>query len=177
MHPPDHRSKALEKLHPRARLGWVGMERDADDENINKGQFALLQLYPKRAEVLYEPWNGRGPVFGSHFDPLQWQPCWLANFDPQEVFNGEFLAKVKRWMTPMSKRVKESAIEKGKALEAEVSDITGDAGERLYWAAQKATDRPNVVAKRHMGAEDKAVLSGDNPPVDFTETFVPQALR
>lgn len=176
MHPPEWICKELERLHPQLRLGWVGQERRRPDEDLNKGCFALIQLYHSRdhARTYFTPWHtvdNRGPVYGSRFDPLARFPIYLADIEPADVFSGACLPAIKRWMRPMKERYMESAKEKGKQYEAEVQDMAEGAADYMLWSANKpdsTSDR--TVTNAEVTEYDKAVLRGEVKK-DLTEAF------
>lgn len=163
MYPRPEATEHLERLHPTARLGWKGTS------------FALLELYPARAvdHLLYERWNDKGPVYGSPYDPLAQVPVWLADFDPEEVQSMDFLDKVKRWLTPIKKRVRDSALAKGRELESTMRDTAGEYGEKLYRDAQRSCESGVPTPKKFLTDEDKKVLSGDHGH-SLEEVFLPK---
>jgi len=46
MYPPQHICKAVARLHPSFRIGWMGRSPE-DAEELNPGAFALIKLRPK----------------------------------------------------------------------------------------------------------------------------------
>lgn len=175
MIPPTWICKELERLHPQLRLGWVGKPREGDE--LNQGFFALIQLYHSRdaERTFFTPWHtieNRGTIYGSRFDPLMRLPIYLADIEPADVFSGACLPAIKRWMRPMKERHMESAIEKGKAYEAEVQDMSEGAADYMLWSANKpdsTSDR--TITNADVTEHDKAVLRGETKR-DLTETFV-----
>ena len=166
MQAPTDAIEALERLHPQARLAWFPMHRQPGVDEINYGEFALIELVDrsKRQQLgdrfLYEEWTA--PLFGRSYDSTRFVPVWLANFNKAEVFGGSFVVKVRRWMTNMKKRMVDSAKEKGREYESEVQDLAGELGEKMYSDAQKSTDRPPVIANKFITAEEKATLTDDS---------------
>ena len=90
MEAPRWITEELYKLHKEARLGWAGVDRGPDDD-LNKGKFALIQLYHVRdaARTFYgDFWGDRGPIFGRSYDRLQKVPILLSLIEPAYVFSG-----------------------------------------------------------------------------------------
>lgn len=163
MEAPRHITDKLYDLHKQVRLGWVGEDRGPEDE-LNKGKFALIQLYHRRdAERTYygDPWNDRGPIFGRSFDRLARVPIMLHLIEPEDVFSGKVVVDLKRWMTPIGKRMLESARERGKQYQTEVDNLAGEMGSRMYWDAHHGGSATIPEAQKFLTAEDKAVLSGE----------------
>lgn len=182
MEAPRHICEALYKLHQQARLGWVGADRLSPDEDLNKGQFALLQLYHRRdAERTYygDPWNDRGPVFGRPYDRLMRVPIMLHLIHPQDVFSGKVIFDVKRWMMPIRERVELAAVERGKAYQDELDNLAGEIGSEMYWSAHNGGSATINTPYKDLTAEDKAVLGGEtirgveNTFVDNLKTGAP----
>lgn len=160
MEAPKFITEALYRLHPQARLGWVGQDRGPKDD-LNKGHFALIQLYMRRdAERTYygDPWNDRGPIFGRRYDRLARVPILLFLIDPKDVFSGKIIADVRHWMKPIKQRVEEAAIERGKAYQAELDNLAGEIGSEVYWRTKHGESA--VTPGVQMTAEDKAVAAG-----------------
>lgn len=187
MHAPSHITEALFAIHPQARLGWLGEERLSPEEPLNKGKFALLQLYYKHAaERTYygELWNDRGPVFGRPYDHAMRVPIMLALLDPMQVLNGAFLCAcdgclsginpcprlycqhqhdgvlIRRWMMPMYERGLRAAEEKGREYQTQLDNLAGELGSEVYWEAKRNGAVINTPHKA-LTADDKAVLGGE----------------
>lgn len=143
MHPPAHIVAKLQELHPQARLGWVGKDKRDPDE-LNAGNFALLQLYHQRdaSRTYLEAWGDRGPVFGKDYDRLSRVPVWVKNFTKQEVFSGAILDDVKKMLRPVRERYEVSALQKGSQQASAMRDLAGEAGQFLWHTSQK---RDNAV--------------------------------
>lgn len=175
MHPPAWVLKRLQELHPQVRLGWVGEDRKGPDDDINKGHFALIQLYHSRdASRTYfgDSWNARGPIFGKPFDPLQREPRYLMDVSKGDVCQGRVIEMLKRWMRPMRERFMESAVQKGRDYASQVSDQAGQMGSEMYWRAQQTSaTRPEPLAKKFLTKADKKKLSGESE-VNLADTYM-----
>jgi hypothetical protein len=154
---------ALRELCPDARWAWYGKPKHGESEELNRGQFALLQLYRRHeaSGALYEQWGDKGPIFGAPFDRDRYEPLWLANFTPEDVFALRFVPVVRRWMRPLRARLVESAQQRGLDYENEIKQLAGRIGDEMWWRSQRSTDTPIVVPKKFLTKEDKAVLCGD----------------
>lgn len=122
MYAPAHACKALFRLHPQLRIGWVGRDKRNEDD-FNRGSFAVVQLYhiqdagtPDEPVGYREFWhvapflteNGelynrridRGPIYnrlgGStpDWDPLFRVPMFIMTLDEQFKYaNGEVIKR------------------------------------------------------------------------------------
>lgn len=182
MHAPDHICEALYRLHPQVRLGWVGADRLSPDEDLNKGQFALLQLYHARdaARTFYgDPWGDRGPVFGRPYDRLMRVPIMLHLVHPRDVFSGRIVMDVRHWMKPIKQRVEEAALERGRDYQRKLDDLAGEIGSEMYWNSHNGGSATITAPYKDLTAEDKAVLGGEtikgvqNTFVDAMKTNAP----
>jgi hypothetical protein len=174
MHAPEWVCNELYRLHPQVRLGWVGQDRSGPDDELNKGKFALIQLYAVRdSERTYfgDAWNDRGPIFGKTYDRLFRIPRILELIEPEDVFSGKIVMLLKRWMTPIKNRVTDSRREKGRKYKAQLDDLAGAMGEELYWKGQHATSRPPVVANKFLSDKEKAIINGDVPSKISENTY------
>jgi hypothetical protein len=169
MHPPKWVEIELERIMGQARLGWDG----------ERQKFALIELRKKREQIerdlsIGTPWkSSQGPIFGSRYDLLSEVPIYIISIDIEDVFSGKILALTKRWMTPFKDRVMDVCLEAGKETEAEMQDLTGEAGEYLDWHAHQSwATSDNSLHLGDVTEADKKVLSGEGKH-DFTETFVP----
>jgi hypothetical protein len=174
MHPPQWVVTEIERVNPWARLAWSGEER-APDEPLNKGSFAIIDLYPRRmADRTYKTlWDGRGPVFGGDYDRLTRVPVWIENVHPRDVFNGAIVPRIRYLMTDIRERVEVGWSEARKQRREETRELAGQAGEHLYWSAQKSTDPAPTVADKFVSNEDKARTAGDWQHKDETEKAPP----
>ena len=172
MHPPEFMCKALERIHPQLRLGWIGKDHQPG-EALNQGCFALIQLYHTRdaERTFFTPWGDTGPIFGSKYDLLSRTPIYLADIAPEDVFSGAFLAIVRKWMKPMKERYMESAVEKGKAYESANQEQAEAQADLMLWNA-KQTDATSdrTITNSDVTEADKAVLRGETKQ-DLTQAF------
>lgn len=159
---------ALARLYSSARLAWMGQEREFAGQ-LNAGVFALLDLYAKHEAKfkVYEPWGDRGPVYGKPWDKDKFVPLLLATFTVEEVQSLSFMPVVRRWMTPIHRRMYESARERGEAFDRKVSNLTGEAGEKAWHDIQHSTHSGATVAKKHATYEERE-------PVSFKNAFMPR---
>lgn len=176
MHPPEWICKELERIHPHLRLGWVGYARKSGEDELNKGVFALIQLYHSRdaSRTFYTLWEtveNRGPVFGSRYDPLSRTPIYVSELAPEDVFSGACIPMIRRWMRPMKQRYMESAVAKGKQYESDNQDLAEAQADYMLWHANKtdgSSDR--TITNADLTKHDKAVLAGETKK-DLTSTF------
>ena len=132
MRPPEWVSLDVERENKYARLAWHGEEQ----------QFAVVDLVPAPLvkRMIKEPWGNRGPVFGSYFDRLRRVPVWVDNVDTSDVMSGRVAHLVRRWSTPLKKRL-EDRHEATKREQADsVSNVAGEMGEEMYWRAQRSSE-------------------------------------
>jgi len=163
VHAPEWVSKELERLHPQARLGWIGQDRLSSEEPLNKGSFFLLQLYhPRDAErTLHFAWDSAGPIWGSRFDPLRRVPFIMRPLTKEEVFSGQVLQIVREMMMPLKERIYSGLEREGRELEEGLNDLCGSAGEKMYWDS-KRLDHAVPLADKFISEEDRALESGEN---------------
>lgn len=182
MEAPSHITEALYRLHPQVRLGWIGEDRLSPDEPLNKGKFALLQLYHVRdAERTYygDPWGDRGPVFGRPYDRLMRVPIMLHLVSAEDVFSGRIVFDVKRWMMPIRQRVEDAARERGREYQRQLDDLAGEIGSEMYWEAHNGGSATLTTPYKDLTDDDKAVLGGEtirgveNTFVDNMKTNAP----
>ena len=165
MHPPSSVCESLYRLHKWARLGWVGEDRKGPADDLNKGSFALLQLYHQldAKETFYgDPWGDRGPVFGRSYDRLMRVPIMLTLVSNEDVFSGKIVPMLKQWMKPIAQRMLAGAKEKGEKYQDALDDLAGQQGEHLYWRSMRPNAaRPMPIAQKFLTPHDKAVIAGD----------------
>lgn len=173
MHPPSWICKELERIHPQLRLGWVGRDRSGPADELNKGSFALIQLYHQRdaSRTFFTPWNATGPVFGTDYDRLARVPVYLADIEPQDVFSGACIPLIRRWMRPLKERVVEAQVAKGREYESSNQDLAEAQTDYMLWHASKSDMSDRTVTNSDLTAHDKAVLDGATKQ-DLTEAFV-----
>lgn len=162
MHPPKHILDKLQEMHKWVRIGWLASPRQGP-EDLNAGYFSLLQLYHKRdADVTFlVPWEDRGPVYGKEYDRLTRVPIWLANITKEEMFSGDVIDMLKRWMIPMSKRKTDSEIAKGKEVTSAIKDIARDKADYLMWKARETSgEGAPVIANKFLTRDDVETLNG-----------------
>ena len=164
MIPPEWVCKKIEQVHPNARLGWVGEDRESPDDELNKGAFAIVQLFSPRAatRMICEEWNTQGPLYGSRFDKLAFTPVWITNISKQDVFSGKVIALLSRWITPVQERLDEVNVQRGRDYESFIDDVSHEMGTELYKNAQKSSSTCRTVAKKHVTAEEKAKILGED---------------
>lgn len=162
MHPPNWVVEKLEEIEPSTRLGWVGEDRTSPDDELNKGTFAILQLFRKRAskKMICERWKGRGPVYGSSYDLLTHDPVWIINVSKEDVFSGKVVALLKRWVTPIQERLDAVNVQRGRDYESNIQDMAHELGTELYRKAQASSDSCRYVANKHVTQKEKDIVSG-----------------
>lgn len=163
MEPPRHILQALEALHPQVRIGWVGKPR-ANSEELNAGEFHLLQLYFKRdaPRCFHDPWNDRGPVYGSRYDKLMYTPFRLAELTPRDVFGGHVVTILKSMLGDFDKEQREQRSEYGRDWDRYINDMAREAADRLLWEDnQTSAARGSAnISYSDTTEDDKKVLEG-----------------
>ena len=103
----------------------------------------------------------RGPIFNreggtrADWDSAFRVPIFVATLDKsygmsiEDVLSGRFLSDVRRWMVPIQRRVRESAIEAGKTLESKASDVAGQMTDHLAYQANKTDATTVIMANKH----------------------------
>ena len=154
--------EALASIHAPARWAWWGDETEDDDE-LNRGSFALLELYPKHEvdNQLYERWNDKGPIYGAPFDRDRFVPLLLWSFTPEEVESRRFVPVIRDWLTPMRKRMIDTAMERADNYEGRVASLSGEMGNHLHWLSQRNNSSPNTAARKFLTPAERAALAGD----------------
>jgi hypothetical protein len=171
--PPDA-VDALHRLHPAARLGWHGLFKKSQGKGeLNEGRFSLLELYLKKESelIMYEPWDDRGPVYGKPYDRDSYNLHWLADFSIEDVCSGAFIKVIEGWRSPLHKRLWESARDKGAAMDKRTADLAKEMSAFLRWRGNKSSWGPVIVPRKHMTAEDKALLRGEVEIPSFKDDF------
>tara|TARA_B100000809_G_C14971196_1_gene470996 strand:+ start:122 stop:667 length:546 start_codon:yes stop_codon:yes gene_type:complete len=163
MNPPNWVVNKLEEIEPSTRLGWIGEDRISPDDEPNKGSFALLQLFRKRAtkKLICDRWKNRGPVFGSRYDPLTHDPVWIINISKEDVFSGKAISLLRRWVTPIQERLDEVNVQAGRNYESTIQDMAHELGTELYKNAQASSDSCRYVANKHITKKEKDIISGE----------------
>jgi len=174
-HAPSWVTDQVQQIHHRARIGFDPWQPGQTGE----GQFYLLQLFHRKdAEKTYSGyWNYRGPIFGKDFDRLTYTPITIAKLSHLDVYQGGVITKLKEWIIPIRKRIRENRETLGNLYDREATEISGAAGEELYWRAKKSIFGPQVVAKKFLTKEDKDVLCGDKMERDrikMRESLLPK---
>ena len=103
----------------------------------------------------------RGPVFNRNggcspdWDPAFRVPVFVATLDKdyelstEQVLSGEFLVDVKRWMTSIERRMRESARAKGRALASTIDDVGHTVAGDLVRESNKTDAATVVMANKH----------------------------
>ena len=103
----------------------------------------------------------RGPIFNreggtrADWDSAFRVPIFVATLDSaygmtiEDVLSGRFLSDVRRWMVPIERRVRESAIEAGRSLESKADDIAGQMSDHLAYEANKTDAATVIMANKH----------------------------
>jgi hypothetical protein len=174
MHPPQHELDRIQKLHPWARLGWIGRKRTSPDD-LNVGDFYLVQLISQRAAQFEynEPWADKGPIYGKAYDPLQRVPFMMAGpFPAEDIYSGAVTAALELLLRPPQDRVYKSQRSKGEQMDDDVTQLAGEMGEYLWWKANQTDAMSNrATPAKDVTAEEKAVLTGERMR-DLKNTFV-----
>lgn len=168
MEPPKWVSEEIERIHPRARVGWIGAPRVDEDVDGPNGFFMVLQLYHRRdaEHTLYQRWDKAGPIYGSDFDPLTWVPIIKFPVSPMDMCQGRVLPRLKEEMRPFRERILLAAQEDDAAYERQFDDLCSEIGEKLYHKACLGTaDRGPDLARKFVDQDTKDILTGD---VDLT---------
>jgi hypothetical protein len=144
MHAPTWLTKELVRRHPEYRLAWAGRPAEADE--LNAGDFALVQLYPiSRVGSLTDPdifeelWDvttradeygrvlrvraNRGPIFNAKggtrpdWDPLFRIPVYKFDFGEQGIDLYKFFGG--GWLNTLSRALRGKALLEAQDREAE----------------------------------------------------------
>ena len=103
----------------------------------------------------------RGPIFNKKGGTrLDWDsafrvPIFVATLDEaydistNDVLTGRFLDVVRRWMIPIKRRVRESAIEAGRNLESKANDVAGEIADAVQFEANKPDASTVIMANKH----------------------------
>ena len=177
MYPPQHVLDEIQEIHPQIRVGWIGYDRSGPDEELNKGDFYLIQLVPKRAMGLEfnEPWGDKGPIYGQDWNRMDRVPFMAAGpLDTEDMFSGAVCKTLRKLCSKSAwQRRVDSAAEKGNEYDRQVTDLAGEIGEHLWWQAnQTGHTGPDKVANKHLTPDEKAVLNGDSKK-DLKNSFMP----
>ena len=131
----------------------------------------------------------RGPIFDKNggtrrdWDNLSRVPVFVATLDEQygmsteDVLSGKFLSSVKLWMTPIERRMRESAREKGRQLAGVMDDVAHEATNDLLKSSQRSDAATVIMANKHaredivnlekkVEARGKVEDSFELPPLD-----------
>lgn len=163
MEPPKHILDAIEAVHPMVRIGWEGRERKTDDE-LNAGQFHLIQLYHQRdaSRCFHDPWRNRGPLYGSRYDPLKYVPFRIETLEHKDVFGGRVVEMVKGMMGDFYSELVAARSEQGRDWDRYIHDLATEAADRMFFENNKTdATRGLPTPYKCTTEEDKAVLSGE----------------
>ena len=131
----------------------------------------------------------RGPIFGKNgstrrdWDNLFRVPMFIATLDESfgmgtdDVLSGRFLESIRLWLTPIERRMRESAREKGRDLSGAIDDVAHEATADLLKSAQKSDAASVIMADKHarsdvvnlekrVEAQGKVEDSFELPPLD-----------
>jgi hypothetical protein len=163
MHAPQWVLDEIERVNPLARLGWAGEDRESKDEPLNKGMFAVLDLYPKRlADRTFKTlWGDRGPVFGSYYDPLERIPVWISNIAPEDVFSGAVIGIIKRYCEDIQERLDRTWREEQEQQRKMKKELAGEVGSYMYWQSKRESNATNTLPQKFVTQEEKARAAGD----------------
>jgi hypothetical protein len=106
----------------------------------------------------------RGPIFNRDggtvpdWDPIFKKPVYVANFDDfdvpiERVLDGSILRLLEHWLTPIERRVRESAREKGRQLDRDADAMAGEMTDYLWREAQKSDAASSPMAYKHAKEE------------------------
>ena len=111
----------------------------------------------------------RGPVFSKNgtthrdWDNLSRVPVFVATLDEsynittKDVLSGKFLDSIRLWLTPIERRMRESAREKGRQLAGVMDDVAHEATSDLLKASHRSDAASVTMANKH-AKEDIAKL-------------------
>jgi len=103
----------------------------------------------------------RGPIFNKEGGTrMDWDsafrvPIFVATLDEayeistNDVLTGRFLDTVRRWMIPIKRRIRESAIEAGRNLESKADDVAGEIADAVKFEANKPDASTVIMANKH----------------------------
>jgi hypothetical protein len=146
MYPPVHICRALKRIHPWIRLGWVG----------EKNLFGLVQLYYVRDAVksYRDPWLQQGPLFSSSgrpeyhdWDGVFRKPMHIIDIPIEDVYSGKVVRSVQQWLRPIAARVKDSLDKHQQDTKAYFDSVTEGMTEDILFRSRNANHAP-IVAKK-----------------------------
>jgi len=133
--------------------------------------------------------TNRGPIFNKSggtrrdWDDLSRVPVFVATLNEdyemstEDVLSGRFLESVRLWMTPIERRMRESAREKGRQLAGVMDDVAHEATSDLLKSSHRSDAASVVMANKHaredviklekkVEARGKVEDSFELPPLD-----------
>ena len=152
MHVPGSVCRQLYRLNKQLRFAWFGAERPLDSEELNCGDFALVQLYhisdagtPDEPNTFFQRWEPEyGPVWSKDgrglpdWDVLFRVPIFIARcgdfgITKYDVMSGAAVKVVEEWF----KRTREKAavLERkrmGRELVSRLDDVAGGITDSLW---------------------------------------------
>lgn len=103
----------------------------------------------------------RGPIFGKNgtthrdWDNLSRVPVFVATLDEsygmgtEDVLSGKFLDSIRLWLTPIERRMRESAREAGRNLAGVIDDVSHEASSDLLKESHKSDAASVIMANKH----------------------------
>lgn len=169
MYVPKWMIEKIEGLNSSLRLGYYG--------GIDLAVIQLLPVKVAEATLIGNPWNNRGPIYGTKFDRVTQVPMHIVDLPIKEVFYDfdSVYSKLKRWLRPFKERVLEDAAEEGREYEDGVRELAEELGDYLYWHAnQTGSGGVEAMPKKFLTPEEKEVLNGDaREKNSLVDSFMP----
>jgi len=162
MQPPQWVVDKIAEVYPKARLGFCGGTH-----------YALCELWRVREEsVIGRDFDGH--LYGADYDKLFFRPRHIIDVAPEHVFSGAVVDHVRTMLTSFKDRQLAKLQAAGKAEDDELQDMAEEQGHELYMQAQRSYHRPQVVAKKFLTNDDRAVLSGEAADsIDIANSYMP----
>jgi len=158
MHVPQAVCRQLYRLNKQLRFAWFGAERPVDSEELNCGDFAIVQLYhisdagtPDEPNTFFQRWEREyGPIWSkdgrglTDWDPLFRVPILVARcgdfgVTKSDVLSGAVIPVVEEWYRRT--RTKAAALERkrmGRELASRLDDVADGITDNLWSLGSKS---------------------------------------
>lgn len=125
----------------------------------------------------------RGPIFNKNggtkrdWDNLSRVPVFVATLDeeydmgPDDVLSGRFLDSIRHWMTPIERRMRESAREAGRTLSGAIDDVAHEVSADLVKESHKSDAATVIMANKHAKADMVAAEKATEMRGDIKDAF------
>ena len=138
MVPPAWVLNKLVEIEPSIRLGWDGTT------------FVLIQIMHRRepaaSDLFGTPWDNAGPVYGPHFDPVEYLAKAIKDVSVQDVMSGHIIDRARWWTRAVAERLAEIKRKEEAEIARERRDRAEAAADKFHWGLQHAVDALGPVA-------------------------------